>query len=117
MAQSIYIYVYMDDERNNSPILMGVLHREILRGKEVFSFENNPEWIKHEEFRALDPDLLHFSGKQYLPADKSNFGIFLDAMRGINVKRNFQLLYCTSLLDMAFYLNADDRPYFTTQHR
>lgn len=79
MAQSIDIYVYMDDERNNSPILMGVLHREILRGKEVFSFENNPEWIKHEEFRALDPDLLHFSGKQYLPADKSNFGMFLDS--------------------------------------
>ena len=58
---------------------MGVLHSEVLRGKEVFSFENNTDWLTYKQFRALDPDLAQFSGKQYLPADKSNFGMFLDS--------------------------------------
>lgn len=52
---------------------------EVLRGKEVFSFENNTDWLTYKQFRVLDPDLAQFSGKQYLPADKSNFGMFLDS--------------------------------------
>lgn len=69
----------MDWQESDSPIPMGVLHSEVLRGKEVFSFENAPDWLIYKKFRALDPDLSHFSGKQYLPADKSNFGMFLDS--------------------------------------
>lgn len=69
----------MDHSESEHPIPMGVLHSEVLRGKEVFSFENDSEWLKHKEFRALDPDLAQFAGKQYLPADKSNFGLFLDS--------------------------------------
>ena len=79
MAQIKDIYVYMDWQESDSPIQMGVLHSEVLRGKEVFSFENNTDWLTYKQFRALDPDLAQFSGKQYLPADKSNFGIFLDS--------------------------------------
>lgn len=79
MAQSKDIYVYMDWQENDSPIQMGVLHSEVLRGKEVFSFESNIDWLTNKQFRALDPDLAQFSGKQYLPADKSNFGMFLDS--------------------------------------
>lgn len=79
MAQSKDIYVYMDWQESDSPIQMGVLHSEVLRGKEVFSFENNTDWLTYKQFRALDPDLAQFSGKQYLPADKSNFGMFLDS--------------------------------------
>lgn len=77
MAQSKDIYVYMDWQESDSPIPMGILHNEVLRGKEVFSFENNLDWLTYKQFRALDPDLAQFSGKQYLPADKSNFGMFL----------------------------------------
>ncbi len=69
----------MAHSESEHPIPMGVLHSEVLRGKEVFSFENDSEWLKHKEFRALDPDLAQFAGKQYLPADKSNFGLFLDS--------------------------------------
>lgn len=69
----------MDWQESDSPIQMGVLHSEVLRGKEVFSFENNTDWLTYKQFRALDPDLAQFSGKQYLPADKSNFGMFLDS--------------------------------------
>jgi serine/threonine-protein kinase HipA len=79
MAQQQDIYVYMDWGESNAPVLMGLLRSEILRGKEVFSFEYVPEWLKYKGFRAIDPDLLQFSGKQYLPADKSNFGLFLDS--------------------------------------
>lgn len=79
MAQSKDIYVYMDWQESDLPIQMGVLHSEVLRGKEVFSFENNTGWLTYKQFRALDPDLAQFSGKQYLPADKSNFGMFLDS--------------------------------------
>ena len=81
MAQIKDIYVYMDWQESDSPIQMGVLHSEVLRGKEVFSFENNTDWLTYKQFRALDPDLAQFSGKQYLPADKSNFGMFLDSDR------------------------------------
>ena len=79
MAQIKDIYVYMDWQESDSPIQMGVLHSEVLRGKEVFSFENNTDWLTYKQLRVLDPDLAQFSGKQYLPADKSNFGMFLDS--------------------------------------
>lgn len=79
MAQNKDIYVYMDWQESDLPIQMGVLHCEVLRGKEVFSFESTPDWLTYKQFRALDPDLAQFSGKQYLPTDKSNFGMFLDS--------------------------------------
>lgn len=79
MVQSKHIYVYMDWQESDLPILMGVLRSEGLRGKEVFSFENTSDWLTYKQFRILDSDLAQFSGKQYLPADKSNFGIFLDS--------------------------------------
>ena len=68
MAQIKDIYVYMDWQESDSPIQMGVLHSEVLRGKEVFSFENNTDWLTYKQFRALDPDLAQFSGKQYVDA-------------------------------------------------
>jgi serine/threonine-protein kinase HipA len=79
MAAQKNLYVYMDGGETDSPVFMGVLHSETLRGKEIFSFEHDPEWLKYSQFRALDPDLVHFAGKQYLPAGKSNFGMFLDS--------------------------------------
>jgi serine/threonine-protein kinase HipA len=79
MARQKDIYVYMDWFESDEPIFMGILHSDIIRGKEVFSYENDAVWLKHAKFRALDPDLSEFAGKQYLPEDKSNFGLFLDS--------------------------------------
>lgn len=73
------IYVYMDWPEDAEPVYMGVLHSETIRSKEVFSYENDPAWLAHPRFRALDPDLSAFTGKQYQPSDKSNFGLFLDS--------------------------------------
>ena len=79
MAKKRTIYVYFDWFEFKEPVLMGVLSVELLRGKEVFSYSNDSDWLKHPMFRTLDPDLGAFVGKQYLPTDKSNFGLFLDS--------------------------------------
>ncbi len=79
VRQQKEIHVYMDWYELEEPIFMGTLHSEIIRGKEIFSYENDPGWLQHAQFRALDPDLSQFVGKQYLPNDKSNFGLFLDS--------------------------------------
>jgi len=79
MEQKRNIYVYIDWPESDEPIYMGVLYSEVIRGKEVFSYENDSRWLRYPHFRALDPDLSEFTGKQYLPTDKSNFGLFLDS--------------------------------------
>lgn len=74
------VYVYADWYDLKEPALMGVLHSELLRGKEVFSFEYEKNWLQSEHVQLLDPDLQLFSGKQYLnDLDKHNFGMFLDS--------------------------------------
>ncbi|WP_421753641.1 type II toxin-antitoxin system HipA family toxin [Croceimicrobium sp.] len=58
---------------------MGVLHSELLRGKEVFSFEYKQEWLQENFSQVLDPDLALYSGLHFLNDDKANFGAFLDS--------------------------------------
>ena len=73
------IYIYFDDAYTERPLLVGVLSAQALRGKEVFSFSFADEWLTRHQGKLLDPDLQLYSGKQYLPDDKNNFGIFLDS--------------------------------------
>jgi serine/threonine-protein kinase HipA len=61
------------------PELMGILFSEIIKGKEIFSFEYSDEWLKSKFVQVIDPDLQLFAGTQYLNDSKSNFGIFLDS--------------------------------------
>lgn len=79
MAQNRDIYVYIDWKEVGNPIFMGVLHCELSRSKELFSFECDKEYLQYKQFRTLDPDLGQFAGAQYLRDDKSNFGLFLDS--------------------------------------
>ena len=80
MAQNKEIWVYLDcDLCDGNPLLMGVLTCESVRGREVFSFSCNDQWLQHPDFRLLDPDLGQFSGPQYLRDEKANFGLFLDS--------------------------------------
>ena len=59
---------------------MGVLNAELLRGKEIFSFEYEKAWLQSGKAQLLDPDLQLFSGIQYLTdQQKHNFGMFLDS--------------------------------------
>ena len=73
------IYVYADWVELDNPIFMGNLFVDILRGKEIFSFEYSDEWLNNNHLYSLDPDLGFYSGKQYLRDNKPNFGLFLDS--------------------------------------
>ncbi len=73
------IYIYFDDFRVETPVLMGRLFAQPSRGKEIFSFEFEPEWLQTPYCRLLDPDLQLFRGRQFLADDKANFGIFTDS--------------------------------------
>lgn len=73
------IYIYAHWLEWESPVLLGFLSAQSIRGKEIFSFEFAPEWLKLGLAQMLDPDLQYYSGRQYADSAKSNFGIFLDS--------------------------------------
>lgn len=73
------ILVYADWTGIPEPTPVGTLSVSVLRGKEIFAFEYHPEWLKSNRFLFLDPDLSFFSGRQYPPEEKGNFGLFLDS--------------------------------------
>ncbi|MEA3496388.1 MAG: HipA domain-containing protein, partial [Bacteroidota bacterium] len=74
------IYVFAHWQGMIEPCLMGILHSELLRGKEIFSFEYDKTWLNSEYTQLLDPDLQLYSGLQYLnDENKNNFGLFLDS--------------------------------------
>lgn len=58
---------------------IGELSSEMVRGKEIFSFEYSEEWLRSPQSQRLDPDLQLYSGPQYLNDGKPNFGLFLDS--------------------------------------
>ena len=58
---------------------MGTLHRQRARGAEIYSFEFDPEWLARGDTLALDPDLLPVPGRTYPPANRTQFGIFMDS--------------------------------------
>jgi len=70
------ILVYADWYMFDSPQLIGKLHFASLRGKTVYSFEYDNEWIKTGI--AIDPELPLFSGLHYA-SSHDNFGIFKDS--------------------------------------
>ena len=73
------ILVYADWKELTVPTLMGTLSVTHTKGRGVFSFTYNKEWLESGHAQNLDPDLLLFSGPQYLSSEKKNFGIFLDS--------------------------------------
>ena len=73
------LYVYADWVELGSPILIGELYSDTLRGKEIFSFSYHKDWLQSDYAYHLDPDLGLFEGIQYLNDEKSNFGLFLDS--------------------------------------
>src|SRR6056297_1266107 len=73
------IYVFADWDGFSCPTLMGTIRAEQIKGNEIFSFEYEKEWLNFNDSLVLDPDLCWYSGQQYLPNDKVNFGLFLDS--------------------------------------
>ena len=77
MGQTRSIYVYMDF--GHSQALMGQLESSFVRGKEIFYFSYDDAWLSGVTLPIIDPELQYFSGRQYAPVDRRNFGIFLDS--------------------------------------
>jgi serine/threonine-protein kinase HipA len=73
------ILVYADWVKAGHPILMGELSVTHTKGREVFSFVYDEQWLKSKNAQQVDPDLQLYSGPQYLSNDKPNFGLFLDS--------------------------------------
>lgn len=73
------ILVFADWLDIKKPMLMGSLYSEIVRGKEIFSFQYTDEWLNSKYAQIIDPELQFYKGTQYLDDKKSNFGIFLDS--------------------------------------
>ena len=73
------VEVHADLEWLDAPQLMGWLHHQPGGRGSVFSFEYSPDWIATPDAFAFDPDMALVAGSQYPPADRTNFGIFLDS--------------------------------------
>lgn len=73
------VYVYANWQEIGEPILMGELYSERLKGKEIFSFEYDKDWLASGYAQLLDPELQMYTGLQHLGGDQKNFGLFLDS--------------------------------------
>ena len=58
---------------------MGWLCATRARGKEIFSFEYDDDWLRSTHREQLDPTLQLYGGPQYPAAGRPNFGVFLDS--------------------------------------
>lgn len=80
MAQSEKTIFVYENWRGEEPILLGKLRVSFIRGQESFSFEYSDEWLNSfESAYSLDPDLALYRGRQYVPLDKTLFGLFADS--------------------------------------
>ena len=77
MQKTILVYAHWYTMEH--PVQIGKLSVSYIRGKEVFSFEYNTQWLKGNNGFIFDPDLQYFSGPQYPRPEKTNFGVFLDS--------------------------------------
>lgn len=73
------IYVYAHWKGMDFPKLMGILYSDRLKGKEIFSFKYDDDWLQSGIPQLLDPSLQLFSGLHYPDENQENFGIFLDS--------------------------------------
>jgi len=73
------ILVYADWDGLETPQFIGTLFSSYSRGKEIFSFEYDKEWLQSSFVQEIDLDLGLYPGIQYLRDEKSNFGVFLDS--------------------------------------
>lgn len=76
-SRSVLVYAHWSGI--DEPLLMGKLNAQHLRGKEIFSFEYDEDWLRSDHAQLLDPDLALYSGIHFPTEDKPNFGIFLDS--------------------------------------
>ncbi len=78
-AERRTVEVWADFQGREGSALMGFLSATPARGKEIFSFEYDTNWLKAGRAQSLDPALRFLRGPQYLADGRDNFGLFLDS--------------------------------------
>jgi serine/threonine-protein kinase HipA len=78
MSERAPIYVYADWLGFAEAIRIGRLHRSVVRGEEVLSFEYDHAWLQRGEALLLDPRLQFVTGRQY-PDASGTFGLLTDS--------------------------------------
>ena len=80
------IWVYADWNDLKACKLLGLLTSQHIRGKEIFSFEYEKEWLQNDHSLFLDPNLNFYQGKQYLHESENNssLAIFLQMKKEAN---------------------------------
>lgn len=81
MGTAKVIFVYADWIGLDGPVLMGRLQADVVRGREVFSFGYDSDWLDRPGTNALvlDPGLQFAGGAQFTEAP---FGMLLDSAPG-----------------------------------
>lgn len=78
MSERPPIEVVADWQGLETPLSVGWLHRDEVRGDEVLAFEYTESWLATGQPMLLDPKLQFVSGRQYAPSTES-LGLFLDS--------------------------------------
>ncbi len=73
------IEVWADWYFLNKPQLIGFLNVSVSRGKEIFSFEYDNDWLRGDSKVQIDPELPLFEGRFHTQNSTGNFGVFLDS--------------------------------------
>ena len=74
------LYVYGDFDWLESPILIGELGYESLRGSDSYAFKFDNYWLSKYGSILLSADLNNYSGWQYTKPENDIFGCFSDAL-------------------------------------
>lgn len=77
MEKEKTIYVFADF----APFLnelIGTIYVSETRGKELYAFEYDQNWLEHGSV-VLDPDLYLYKGRQYIADNKNIWGMFADS--------------------------------------
>ena len=74
------LYVYADFDWLNTPMLVGELGYESLRGSDSYAFKFDDEWLRHYGNLFLSADINNYPGQQYTQPGRDIFGCFSDAL-------------------------------------
>ena len=74
------IYVYADFDWLTTPMPVGELSYESLRGSDSYAFKFDTDWLRQYGSLFLSADLNNYPGQQYTQPGRDIFGCFSDAL-------------------------------------
>lgn len=74
------IYVYADFDWLTTPMLVGELGYESLRGSDSYAFKFDDNWLRQYGSLFLSADINNYPGQQYTQPGRDIFGCFSDAL-------------------------------------